>query len=214
MSENEERDIKVTDKRMFAPDGTLREEYRFLEDEASEGGEERAAEAEQRPGGGGPAGVAGAPASAPGGGREPTILTGEGAAGTPPPGGPGGRGAEGAGPGPAPGPGSGAAPGRGVVGPGEEGGEEADWPPEDAGRGGSPRFVELVAALAEPASVYLRNAVESPGEATQSLEVARLYIDLLDVLRQKTEGNLNPQESSMLEDALGQLRLAYVQTRG
>jgi hypothetical protein len=69
-------------------------------------------------------------------------------------------------------------------------------------------------ALAEPASVYMRNAVQSPAEASQSLEVARLYIDLLDVLRKKSAGNLTAQESDMLEDALQQLRLGYVQTKG
>ena len=37
---------------------------------------------------------------------------------------------------------------------------------------------------------------------------------LLDVLRQKTAGNVTAQESSVLEDVLYRLRLRYVQKRG
>lgn len=160
MSEQDERKIKVTDKRMFAPDGTLREEYRFLEDETKPETpvEEPAARA---------------PETAP---EEPAR--------------------------PEP-----AAPGPSAPEP------EAGFPEGESSAGG-PSFVDLVAALAEPASVYMRNALQSPAEASQSLEVARLYIDLLDVLRQKTAGNLTVQEKDMLEDALHQLRLGYVRTKG
>ncbi len=172
MSDHDESKIKVTDKRMFAPDGSLREEYRFLEEEAKE---PKPRPAEERPAASEPA-----PAS-----QEPI-------------GGPGAR--------PTPGAPSESPP--------------ADEPPaqepldELPGNGQNPQFYDLVMALAEPASVYMRNAVQSPAEASQSLEVARLYIDLLDVLRHKTAGNLTSQESDMLEDALHQLRLGYVQTKG
>ena len=44
--------------------------------------------------------------------------------------------------------------------------------------------------------------------------MARLHIDLLDVLRQKTAGNLTAQESAFLEDLLYRLRVRYVQKRG
>lgn len=164
VSEQDERKIKVTDKRMFAPDGTLREEYRFLEEETkpptepvAEGAQAAGTRAPERT----------APAS------EPPKATPE--------------------PGPA---------------------EPETSPLEPGVPGGGPSFVDLVAALAEPASVYMRNAIQSPAEASQSLEVARLYIDLLDVLRHKTAGNLTVQEKDMLEDALHQLRLGYVRTKG
>lgn len=39
---------------------------------------------------------------------------------------------------------------------------------------------------------------------------ARLTIDLLDVLKDKTKGNLTPAEAHLLDDVLYRLRLAYV----
>lgn len=192
--ENEEPKIKVTDKRMFAPDGTLRQEYRFLEDEAKKKEKTEQEGAKKK-----------AASKPPAEGAE--ILGGPGAR---PSGGAGGRAER---------------PSREAARGGERpdlelppgverdrGSDEPGARPGEAGPG--PGFYELVAALAEPASVYLRNALQSPAEASQSLEVARLYIDLLDVLRQKTAGNLSAQESDMLEDALQQLRLGYVQTKG
>jgi hypothetical protein len=44
--------------------------------------------------------------------------------------------------------------------------------------------------------------------------MARFYIDLLAVLRQKTAGNLTAQEAAFLEDLLYRLRVRYVQKRG
>jgi hypothetical protein len=44
--------------------------------------------------------------------------------------------------------------------------------------------------------------------------MARLHIDLLAVLRQKTAGNLTAQEAAFLEDLLYRLRVRYVQKRG
>lgn len=175
MSDHEESKIKVTDKRMFAPDGSLREEYRFLEEEAKKPPARPAAESpppepEKEPK------KEEAPVRETRQTRKPAEEPAPDRAERPDPG-------------PPPG-------------------------PELPGTGRNPGIYDLVMALAEPASVYLRNAVQSPAEASQSLEVARLYIDLLDVLRQKTAGNLTAQESDMLEDALHQLRLGYVQTKG
>jgi hypothetical protein len=48
------------------------------------------------------------------------------------------------------------------------------------------------------------------GQPQRDLEQARFAIDLLGVLRQKTEGNRTPQESSMLEEILATLQMAYV----
>ena len=48
----------------------------------------------------------------------------------------------------------------------------------------------------------------------ENLEMARLHIDLLEVLRQKTAGNLTAQEAAILEDLIYRLRMRYVQKRG
>ena len=76
---------------------------------------------------------------------------------------------------------------------------------------GGPGFMDLLGLLAEPAMVYLRQAHGAdPQTAMQSLELARLHIDLLAVLRAKTAGNLSDSEQTMLEDVTRQLRSGYV----
>ena len=77
-----------------------------------------------------------------------------------------------------------------------------------------PRFYDLVAALAEPATVYLGDQPLPGGQSAENLELARFYIDLLDVLRQTTRENLPAQETAFLEDTLYQLRVRYVQKSG
>lgn len=79
---------------------------------------------------------------------------------------------------------------------------------------GAPSFYDLVALLAEPVSIYLGDLELPDGESAENLEMARLHIDLLDVLRQRTTGNLTAQEQGVLEDLLYRLRVRYVQKRG
>ena len=76
---------------------------------------------------------------------------------------------------------------------------------------GGPSFFDLVAMLAEPVPIYLGDARLPDGESAENLEMARFYIDLMDVLRQKTLGNLSAEESAFLEDLLYRLRVRYVQ---
>ncbi len=85
----------------------------------------------------------------------------------------------------------------------------------------APGFLDLIGLLAEPASIYLREASAGrPGtmagdaERDQNLEIARLHIDLLEVLQQKAAGNLDSQEQAMLDDVIYRLRLGYVQIQG
>jgi hypothetical protein len=148
------KEIKVTDKRMFTPEGELREEYRFLSEKSTP-------EAD--------------PAAPP-----------------PPP--------EPARPEPEP-----AAPRRAAT-------LEMDMEDDPRfGPGPGPGFYDLAAMLAEPAAIYLGDAPLPDGQWAENLEMARLHIDLLDVLRQKTAGNLSAQESAFLEDLLYRLRVRYVQ---
>ena len=48
------------------------------------------------------------------------------------------------------------------------------------------------------------------GEAHRDFEQARFAIDLLDVLREKTEGNRSAEESVVIEEILATLRMAFV----
>jgi hypothetical protein len=74
-----------------------------------------------------------------------------------------------------------------------------------------PSFFDLVAMLAEPVPIYLGDAQLPDGQSAENPEMARFYIDLMDVLRQKTLGNLSAEESAFLEDLLYRLRVRYVQ---
>lgn len=85
--------------------------------------------------------------------------------------------------------------------------------PEMPGVGSQPDFVDLLSLLAEPAAIYLGDAPLPDGRRAEDLDMARLHIDLLDVLRKKTLGNLSAQESAVLEDILYRLRMRYVQKR-
>ncbi|MEE8525680.1 MAG: DUF1844 domain-containing protein [Thermoanaerobaculia bacterium] len=88
----------------------------------------------------------------------------------------------------------------------------------DRGRAGGPGFMDLIGLLTEPASLYLREASASgrgslaaDSQAEQSLELARLHIDLLALLQEKTAGNLGAQEKATLDDVTYRLQLGYVE---
>lgn len=162
---NEKKEIKVTDKRMFTPDGELREEYRVLAEKST----------------------ATTTATAPA-------------------------------PEPAPAAPATSQPSREREAP--QSPRRAPEPdarldlPETPPELGGPSFFDLVAMLAEPVPIYLGDAVLPDGQDATNLEMARFYIDLLAVLRQKTAGNLTAQESAFLEDLLYRMRVRYVQKRG
>jgi hypothetical protein len=79
---------------------------------------------------------------------------------------------------------------------------------------GAPSFFDLLAVLAEPVSIYLGDLELPDGQSAENLDLARLHIDLLDLLRQRTAGNLSAQEQGVLDDLLYRLRVRYVQKRG
>jgi uncharacterized protein DUF1844 len=72
-------------------------------------------------------------------------------------------------------------------------------------------FTMLINAMAQPALLYL-GEIPHPGtgQPTLDLEGARIQIDMLDLLRVKSRGNLTPQEEGLLESVLYQLRMRYV----
>ena len=77
-----------------------------------------------------------------------------------------------------------------------------------------PAFIDLVRLLAEHTSIYLQQAAVPDGDQRQHLELAKLHIDLLGVLKDKTAGNLDAQEQALIDDALYQLRMAFAGQRG
>jgi hypothetical protein len=49
------------------------------------------------------------------------------------------------------------------------------------------------------------------GEPMYHPQQAKYLIDMIDVLREKTKGNVTPDESALMENLLHQLRMVYVQ---
>jgi len=87
---------------------------------------------------------------------------------------------------------------------------EAETPPTGQGYV-SPTFFDLVGVVAQPIALYLGDAKMPDGESLENLELARLYIDLLEVLYKKSAGNVTPEEGEFLKDLLYQLRLRFVE---
>lgn len=84
--------------------------------------------------------------------------------------------------------------------------------PEPVETASGATFQDLIALLAQSASVYLQQAAHVPLEhRAESVELARMHIDLLVILKAKTEGNLDAMEQAVLDDVLYRLRLAAVE---
>jgi hypothetical protein len=77
---------------------------------------------------------------------------------------------------------------------------------------GQIEFNTLVLALASTALMHLG---EAPHPETKKAEVnlvlARQSMDLLGVLREKTRGNLTPEEEKFFDSLLADLRLRFVE---
>jgi len=143
---DEEKPIKVSDFRMFTPDGELKPEYRDLEDAP-----------EPEP-----------PSAAP----------------TLPP----------------------AAEARSP--------EREPEPEEPAPGGSDPEFVDLVRSLATSAYSALGLLSEPGAAAAGDLVGARRMIEWLALLERKTRNNLTFAEQDLLNRALYELRMAYVEASG
>jgi hypothetical protein len=86
---------------------------------------------------------------------------------------------------------------------------------ERAARPGLPEadLTGLVQLLAMQAMVGLGGMTTAGGQQIPpNVELAKHHIDLLEVLEQKTKGNLEAQEAELLNTTLHQLRMAYVET--
>jgi hypothetical protein len=76
----------------------------------------------------------------------------------------------------------------------------------------SPAFENLVRSLGQNAALLLGGYADPrTGQPVLDLEGAREMIDMLDALREKTRGNLSPDEDTLLLDVLGNLKLAFME---
>ena len=78
-------------------------------------------------------------------------------------------------------------------------------------RAANPRFMDLVSMLATQALVHL-GEMDHPGTGTtrEELTSAQLMIDFLEVLAEKTEGNLDSAEDRALRDVVYDLRMRFL----
>ena len=89
---------------------------------------------------------------------------------------------------------------------------DADNEAEFPGADDPASFVNFLSTLATNAAAAL-GAVPHPatGKRTLDLESGKYWLDVLGMIKEKTAGNLHPQESRLLDGLLGDLRMQYVQ---
>ncbi len=76
----------------------------------------------------------------------------------------------------------------------------------------SQRFVEFVMMQAQNAALFL-GQIPNPqtGKGEVNLELAKMFIDQLAMIQEKTRGNLTNEETSVLRNAISNLQMAFVE---
>jgi hypothetical protein len=76
----------------------------------------------------------------------------------------------------------------------------------------SQRFVEFVMMQAQNAALFL-GQIPNPktGEGEVNLELAKIFIDQLAMIQEKTRGNLTTEEATVLRNAISNLQMAFVE---
>src|SRR4051812_25373469 len=74
------------------------------------------------------------------------------------------------------------------------------------------RFIEFIMMHAQNAALFL-GQIPNPksGEGEVNLELARMFIDQLAMIQEKTRGNLSNEESTVLRNALSNLQMVFVE---
>ena len=76
----------------------------------------------------------------------------------------------------------------------------------------SQRFIEFVMMHAQNAALFL-GQIPNPktGEGEVNLEIAKMFIDQLAMIQEKTRGNLTNEEATVLRNAISNLQMAFVE---
>jgi Domain of unknown function (DUF1844) len=74
------------------------------------------------------------------------------------------------------------------------------------------RFIEFVMMHAQNAALFL-GQIPNPktGQGEVNLELAKMFIDQLSMIQEKTRGNLTNEEATVLRNAISNLQMAYVE---
>ena len=74
------------------------------------------------------------------------------------------------------------------------------------------RFIEFVLMQAQQIALMLGQIPGPEGKPMEpNLPIARIFIDQLEMIREKTRGNLSKEEEEMLTTVLADLQLAFVE---
>ena len=76
----------------------------------------------------------------------------------------------------------------------------------------SQRFIEFVMMQAQNAALFL-GQIPNPqtGQGEVNLELAKMFIDQLGMIQEKTRGNLTNEETAVLANTLSNLQMAFVE---
>ena len=76
----------------------------------------------------------------------------------------------------------------------------------------SQRFIEFIMMQAQNAALFL-GQIPNPqtGQGEVNLELAKMFIDQLGMIQEKTRGNLTNEESTVLRNTLSNLQMAFVE---
>jgi hypothetical protein len=76
----------------------------------------------------------------------------------------------------------------------------------------SQRFIEFVMMHAQNAALFL-GQIPNPktGQGEVNLELAKMFIDQLAMIQEKTRGNLTNDEATVLRNTLANLQMVYVE---
>jgi len=76
----------------------------------------------------------------------------------------------------------------------------------------SQRFIEFVMMQAQNAALFL-GQIPNPktGQGEVNLELAKMFIDQLAMIQEKTRGNLTNEEAAVLRNTLSNLQMVYVE---
>ena len=76
-------------------------------------------------------------------------------------------------------------------------------------------FTNFVISLSTSALFHFGDFPEDEGgKAEKNLPAAKQTIDILDMLNDKTKGNLDPNEASLIQGVLYELKMRYVKEKG
>lgn len=85
--------------------------------------------------------------------------------------------------------------------------EPSDYPPVN--------FTNFVISLSTSALFHFGDFPEyEGGKAEKNLPAAKQTIDILDMLNEKTKGNLDQNEASLIQGVLYELKMRYVKEKG